>query len=161
LRRAIHEYRQNSFKDLTTEMKRMYHTSFEDILSIVTGLPQRFDSEKFSKKIKGEGKFSFDEVLNVLWYSGIIGIEAYVKNNKNEPTDYEGLFPEKNKKIDKNSINSEFTRWYYFEYNYQENPSQLLKRLSNLESIECSLVFHPKSFNQLPGTQATDWPIGI
>ncbi len=161
MRKAIHEFRRTSFEDLKIEMKRKYHSDFDDILELVLGLPQKFDTERLSKKLKSNEKYSFETVFLTLWHAGIIGLEAVCNDKEKENSDLEALLPKNNKKIDKNIRHESIIRWYFFEYNFKDNPIGLLHKFENSDFVSVKIIFHPKTFNSIPGTTTDNWPIGI
>ncbi|HHC79282.1 MAG TPA: hypothetical protein ENK46_05325 [Flavobacteriia bacterium] len=125
------------------------------------GLPLPFSTEEFKKRIKNITNINFNDAINMMWESGLLGVCAKPLTQKCSKR-LAMHFTAKAKRTYRNKVSEMHELWTWFEYNYEGKALELMGKLNHLDCTEHGLVFHPKTFEFFfPNPKELSTPIGV
>ncbi|MEE9338672.1 MAG: hypothetical protein V3U87_11385 [Methylococcaceae bacterium] len=157
IRDAVSRYCREATEDLIEEGRRRF-PNLQDIVDNIKGLGVPFSEDDLEQRlIPGIG---LSEALETLWESGILGAEiACKKNYEIEP--FKHLLPDENYCYHRNADNKELHRWYFFEYNWEGDLTEILNRYGKNDKLMISLIVHSRTFENLGVHVKRSWPYGL
>ena len=119
------------------------------------------DLKKRYKKVKESdvSPFKLNEIVAQLWQSGIVGVEIVPKSEQIVNSFIHVLGREGFRQYNL-SGGKKLYRWYFFEYNFDGKPNELMKRYEHTEEADARLVLHPSTFEYLLPNVYRVCPIG-
>lgn len=156
IKEAVFLYTKKATQDLITESARRYH-DMQKIFLQIKGMSMPFKTDDLVLRINLDQNIF--TVLDVLWKSEMIGVQVACKDIA-KTKDYLQILPPQNCKRDCVG-NKELIRWYFFNYNCDQEIVELLSQHQNNEALEACLIFHPRIIESITGGVGKEWPYGI
>jgi len=144
---------------LMPEIKRRYPGVEERIKASLTGIAVPFTLENLAGRIdRANINIDLLELVDQLWTSGIIGVEITPKSEQILQS-LRGILGREGFR-QYTSDRRRIYKWYFFEYNWDGKPIELINRYAKSEDTEAKLVLHPRTFEYLQPTVSRHCPIG-
>lgn len=171
-RKICHATIQNTIRQISKDTIKIYcaevSRKFPDIKHIIkelNGLPVPFSISDLKQKCKftplAIRKYDHMELIEILWECGLLGVELRLKGGISNIDTLFRQFTDigyRNYSVDGKGVH----RWYFFEYNWNGKPNQLLDKFNETSKFANSkLVLHPKTFDDLLLSVDPSCPIGI
>lgn len=155
IKETIRRNCRNSTKERITEARRKY-SDLSQIIDNFYGLPVPFAIEDVKKRITGS---NVAEVLTKLWSAGIIGVELTPKSEQARQF-LAVTFGDGACRYYSLGGGEKVYKWYFFEYNWDGEITELMNRYRESEETEALFVLHPITFAKLMPNVNRVCPIG-
>lgn len=159
IKTAATRYMEETTPEWLEEAERRF-SDFKKVFYALGGIRVPFDySDIKDVRRVGPDETTAHRAIDVLWETGVVGIEVAAKN----PDDIQPLkamLPARTYKHNRNVKGEEYHRWYYFEYTWQGTWSEAMERFSKDTRVTSRFVLHPRVFEALNAHVADAWPIG-
>ncbi len=143
-------------KELVVEGARRY-PKLRELVEKLRGIQNPFSKSELAKR--ATCVCGVDEAVDILWQSGIIGVELKCGDGSHIERDI--VLPKDAHRMYKNAAKVICHTWTLFEYNWEGEPHEVLRNYEADPDMQVAFILHPKSFESLLPKVANDWPIGI
>lgn len=144
--------------ELLAETSRR-HPDVKRMFYLLRGMRVPFSLDELKKRVSDapEG-FKLNYALEILWSSGIIGIQITSSTEKATQLLRHNLGTDGLRVYEKG--NNKLYKWTFFEYNRDGEPLELMDHYGAEKDIDVQLVLHPKTFESLLPHVSMDSPVG-
>ncbi len=153
----------DSAKELIIEASRRL-ADLEPLTAQLHGLSMPFTRDQLEKRLRdphAPDTASSDRAINTLWDAGVLGLVA--STDGEDAAHYlQAAFGTEARRRYTDGDNRKYTRWFWFEYNYDGSGQQLASRLAALADLQSQFVIHPRLWQTIPpGPVNSPTPIGV